>query len=139
MATNGDDLVLWASMYRELVDRPKHDLGAKALEQLAVSSYLIGDDDTCAAAWEAAHLRHVDTGNRPDAARCSFWLAFCLMMRGQMAQAGGWLGRTEAIIGDDLDCSTRGYVLIPALLGALESGDASAARELAVRAAEIAI
>ncbi len=138
MATNSDDTELWASMYRELVDRPKEALGPRELEQLAVSSYLIGDDDGCAAAWEAAHLRHVDTGNRSDAARCSFWLAFCLMMRGQMGQAGGWLGRTEAIIGDDLDCSARGYVLIPALLGALESGDATAARKFAMTAAQIA-
>jgi DNA-binding CsgD family transcriptional regulator/tetratricopeptide (TPR) repeat protein len=139
MAANPNATDLWASMYRELVDRPKEALGPRELEQLAVSSYLIGDDDGCAAAWEAAHLRHVDAGNRPDAARCSFWLAFCLMLRGHMAQAGGWLGRTEAIIGDDLDCSSRGYVLIPALLGALESGDATAALDFAVRAGEIAI
>ena len=138
MARNTDDTEAWASLYRTLVERPQEDLGSSELEQLAVSSYLIGDDDRCEAAWEAAHRRHVDAGNRPDSARCSFWLAFCLMMRGQMAQAGGWLGRTEAVIGDDLECSARGYVLIPSLLNALESGDASAARELAISAAEIA-
>lgn len=138
MGRNPGDAEPWASAYRNLSDRPTEALSPRELEQLAVSSYLIGDDDRCAAAWEAAHLGHVDDANRPDAARCSFWLAFCLMMRGQMAQAGGWLGRTEAIIGDDLDCSTRGYMLIPALLGALESGEATVAVELAVHAAEIA-
>ena len=138
MATKPDDTGHWASTYRELVDRPREALGPRELEQLAVSSYLIGDDDGCATAWEAAHLGHVESGNAAEAARCSFWLAFCLMMRGQSAQASGWLGQTAGILGDDLDCSARGYVMIPALLGALESGEASTARELAISAAEIA-
>jgi DNA-binding CsgD family transcriptional regulator/tetratricopeptide (TPR) repeat protein len=60
------------------------------------------------------------------------------MMRGQMAHAGGWLRRAEAAIGPDLDCPARGYLLIPALLGALDDDDAAAARELAVQAGEIA-
>ncbi len=128
----------WASRYRELKERRQETLDPLELEQLAVSSYLIGDDDRCASAWEAAHRRHAEAGNRPDSARCSFWLAFCLMMRGQMAQAGGWLGRTEATMGDDLECCARGYVLIPSLLGALDAGDANRARELAVDAATIA-
>ena len=116
---------------------PINSTNVVELEQLAIGSYLIGDDDRCATAWEGAHRGHIDAGNRPDAARCSFWLAFCLMMRGQRAQAGGWLGRTQAVIGDDLDCSAKGFLLIPALLGALESGDATGARQLAVTAAEI--
>ncbi len=128
----------WAARYRELTERPQETLDPRELEQLAVSSYLIGDDERCASAWEAAHRRHADAGNREDSALCSFWLAFCLMMRGQMAQAGGWLGRTEATMGDDLDCSARGYLLIPSLLGALDAGDAPRARELAVHATTIA-
>ena len=95
MARNPDDTEAWASRYRTLVELPQEDLGPAELEQLAVSSYLIGDDGRCETAWQAAHRRHIDAGSRPDAARCSFWLAFCLMMRGQMAQAGGWLGRTD--------------------------------------------
>jgi DNA-binding CsgD family transcriptional regulator/tetratricopeptide (TPR) repeat protein len=131
-------LQIWASTYRELTERPEADLGPSELEQLAIASYLVGDDDRCASALEAAHRRHLDAGNRDDAALCSFWLAFSSMMRGQMAQAGAWLGRADAIMGDDLECRARGYVLIPAVLGSLESGDLTAARELAARVAEIA-
>lgn len=138
VARDPDDTEAWVSWYRTLAKRPQEDLGPPELEQLAISSYLIGDDDQCEAAWEAAHRQYVESGNRPDAARCSFWLAFCLMMRGQMAQAGGWLGRTEAVIGDDLQCSARGYVLIPSLLRSLDAGDATTARELAINAAAIA-
>ena len=55
-----------------------------------------------------------------------------------MAHAGGWLSRTEGIIeAAGIECAAVGYLLIPALLGALEDGDASGARTMAVRATEI--
>ncbi len=114
------------------------DLDPGDLDRLAVASYLIGADDAAVAAWEKAHERYLAADERAEAARCSFWAAFCLMMRGQMAHAGGWLNRTERIIGDDLDCPTVGYLLVPALLQALDADDAAAARSLAIRAGEIA-
>ena len=86
----------------------------------------------------AAYKRHADAGERAEAALCAFWAAFCLMMRGQMAHAGGWLSRGESVLGQDLDCRSSGYLLIPALLGALDSDDAASARQLAVQAGEIA-
>lgn len=143
MAAPGDDAhegpaATWASTYHTLQAGPLESLDAVDLERLAVASYLIGDDDQCAASWEAAHRRHAASGNGPEAARCSFWLAFSLMMRGQMAQAGGWLGRTQAMIGDGPVCSASGYLLIPALLGALDSGEPGTARDLAVQAGKIA-
>ena len=60
------------------------ELTAADLERLAIAAYMIDDDDVSAVAWQAA--------------RCAFWLALCLLLRGQMAQAGGWLSRTEGII-----------------------------------------
>jgi tetratricopeptide (TPR) repeat protein len=73
-----------------------------------------------------------------EAARCRFWLAFSLMMRGQMAPAVGWLGRAQDLIDEhDLDCAAAGYVMVPAVLMALESGDPQAARDMAIRAGEI--
>lgn len=111
---------------------------ASALEDRAVQSYLAGDDEGCAEAWEAAHRLHVEAGRWAEAAQCSFWLAFSLMMRGQMAQAGAWLARTEATIRDGQTCSASGYVLIPALLSALHDDDHATARDLASRAAAMA-
>ena len=87
--------------------------------------------------WEQAHRRYLDAGEQAEAARCAFWTAFCLIMQGQMAHAGGWLKRTEGVIGD-LDCPAAGYLLIPALLGALDSDDPGRAEDLARRAGEIA-
>ena len=128
----------WAVAYRLLSQAPRGDLTHADLDRLAVAAYLIGEDDAAVAAWEQAYKRHADAGERAEAARCAFWAAFCLMMRGQMAHAGGWLSRGEFVLGQDFDCPARGYLLIPALLGALDSDDAASARQLAVQAGEIA-
>ncbi len=124
--------------YRLLADVTLHDLDPADLDRLAVAAYLIGKDDAAVAAWDAAHKRHLETGDRAEAARCSFWAAFCHMMNGQTAHAGGWLSRAERIVGVDLDCPAAGYLLIPALLQALDAGDPAAARAHAIRAGEVA-
>lgn len=128
----------WGEVCRLLASAPPDELEPADLERLAVSAYLVGRDDAATAAWESAYKRHLAAGSRADAAQCAFWVAFCLMMQGQMARAGAWLSRTEGVIGDDLDCPAAGYLLIPALLGALESGGAARARDVAVQAGEIA-
>lgn len=129
----------WAEAYRCFSGHPRDLLGAADLERLAISAYLIGDDDEAARAWEGAHYGHVATGDPAEAARCSFWLGLCFLLRGEMAQAGGWLTRTERIVETgDLDCAAAGYLLIPALLGALEDGDPAAAGAMAARATEVA-
>ncbi len=114
-------------------------LGAADHERLAVSAYLVGADEACAVAWEAAHRASLEGGNHADAARCAFWLALCLMFRGQMAQASGWLARVERIVADaNIDCAASGYLKIPELLGALEA-DPEAARDLAVEATQLGV
>ncbi len=128
----------WADWYRTLSAAPRESLDAADLERLAVASFLIGDDDLSDATWEAAHRRHLADGDPAEASRCSFWLALGLMLRGQTAHAGGWLGRSRAVIDTDSDCSAAGYLLIPTMLGALDAGDTASARDAAIRAAEIA-
>jgi DNA-binding CsgD family transcriptional regulator len=127
----------WGKAYRLLAAVPRDELDPADLELLATSAYLVGEDDDAVAAWEAAHQRHLDHGDRPEAARCAFWAAFCLMVRGQVAHAGGWLSRAEGLIGDT-ECSARGFLKIPALLRSLDSDDPETARDLAVAATTIA-
>lgn len=111
-------------------------LGAGEHERLAICAYMLGKDDECAEAWEAAY-RAALTGDDPaDAARSAVWLALCLLMQGRMAQAGGWLARAERLIAG-LDCPAAGYLLIPALLSALEAGDPATARDLGVEVSEL--
>lgn len=128
----------WDEAYQHMSQQPRAELGTAELERLAVAAYLMGDDDSAVAAWDESHKKHHESGDPAEAARCAFWAAFCLMMQGKMAHAGGWLGRAGSLIGDDVDCAARGYLLIPALLGALDSDDADGARQLAERAGEIA-
>ena len=128
----------WKEAYRSLSGSTE-DLDASNWERLAVAGYMIGEDDISGAAWEAAHHRHLEAGDRAEAARCAFWRAFGLMMRGQMAQANGWLRRTETIVEQSgIDCAAAGYLLIPALLGALHGGNPTSARDMAVQARAIA-
>lgn len=127
----------WAEAYRSLSAQPRDALDAGELERLAVAAYLIGDDTAAVAAWDDAHKRYAGVGDLSEAGRCGFWAAFCLMMQGRMAHAGGWLGRVGSLIGD-VECPATGYLLIPALLGALDADDADGARQLAERAGEIA-
>jgi len=115
------------------------ELTAADHEHHAVAAYLIGADAMCERAWEAAHRAALESAEPPEAARCIFWLGLCLMLRGHMAQAGGWLGRAQSIVDEvGRECATSGYLLIPELLGALGGGDAAGARDLAGRAMEIA-
>jgi DNA-binding CsgD family transcriptional regulator/tetratricopeptide (TPR) repeat protein len=127
----------WDEEFRSLSGSTEH-LGASDWERLAVAAHMIGEDDSSAAAWEAAHHRYLEAGDGPEAARCSFWLAFGLMMRGHMAQATGWLRRTQTIVEDGtVDCTAAGYLLMPALLGELGAGNPSSARDMAVEAFSI--
>ena len=113
-------------------------LAAGDHEQLAVAAYLTGEDDTCVQAWEAAHRTALDADDHAQAARTAVLLALCLMLRGQMAQAGGWLGRAESVLEESgVECAASGYVLIPKVLHLLDSDPATAA-ELAVQATAIA-
>jgi ATP/maltotriose-dependent transcriptional regulator MalT len=113
-------------------------LGAEDHERLAIAAYLIGADEPCEMAWEAAHRAAREAGDTAGAAQCAVLLALCLVLRGQMARAGGWLARAEGLLAESgIECAASGYVLVPKVLGALESGDAAAALELSVRATEL--
>jgi DNA-binding CsgD family transcriptional regulator len=121
---------------RAVLSAAAADLSADELEWLATASYLTGRDDDAVAAFDEAHQRHLAGGAADEAARCAFWIAFCLMMQGQMAHAGGWLGRAGALIADRA-CPAAGYLLVPTILRALDEDDAAGARDLATRAGEI--
>lgn len=113
-------------------------LGPDDQERLAVSAYLIGADEECAEAWAGAQRAALEAGDPATAARCMFWLGFVLMMRGQVAQAHGWLARADGLLREGgLECAAAGYLLVPAFLGALDGGDLPTALELAARAGEL--
>jgi DNA-binding CsgD family transcriptional regulator len=128
----------WTEVLEQLSAAPGDELGPVDLERMATAAYLTGQDDEAVAAWGRAYAGHLADGDAADAARCAFWAAFCLMLRGQMAHAGGWLQRSERAIGDDQRCTAAGLLRIPALLQALDADEPDRARDLAIEAAGIA-
>lgn len=130
----------WGEAYAHLVDAGQGAaLGADDLERLATAAYLVGRDEDSADAWGRAHQERLSHGDEVRAIRCAFWAALGLLLRGQHARGGGWLGRAHRLLDEGgHDCVERGYLLVPAGLQRMATGDATAAHATFVQAGEIA-
>src|SRR5688500_2534198 len=76
----------------------QEQLSASDLDLYARAAYLVGNDDDCVRALERAYHQQLADDQHEQAAGSAFWLAFNLMNRGEMARAGGWLGRVEQLV-----------------------------------------
>ena len=103
----------WSEAHRLLLRADRTTpLGVEDLERLATSAYLIGRDLDFHRFLDRAHHAHVQEGDQPRAARCAFWLGLTLLLRGETAQANGWLARAQRLV-DGRDCVEHGYLLLP--------------------------
>ena len=113
-------------------------LGAEDLELLARSAYMLGRDDEYVSCLERAHHTYLEAGDASRAVRCAFWIGHNLLFRSEMSPALGWFARAQRLLErEGRDCVERGYLLIPALLQHVFSGDFEAAHTTALDAAEI--
>jgi hypothetical protein len=88
--------------------------------------------------WARAHRERLRLGDTAGAARCGFWLAFLLLLRGEEAQSGGWLARSRRLLDDQrLDCVEQGYLLLLVALRAMATTDAASAYATCGKATEI--
>jgi DNA-binding NarL/FixJ family response regulator len=88
-------------------------LEAADLDRLATAAYLIGEERLAADAWTRAHRALIDAGSIAAAARCAFWLSLTPLLRGDAAQASGWLARAERLLEQEgTDCVEHGYLLV---------------------------
>ena len=126
----------WGEAFRSFAGADH--LSADDLERLAVAAHLVGRDRESADAWEGAYRAHIADGGRERAARCAFWLGFGLALRGDGAQANGWLGRAAGLV-EELDRATsvHGLLLVMAFLEANGGGDHERAYELATEMVRI--
>jgi ATP/maltotriose-dependent transcriptional regulator MalT len=130
----------WLEVYTLLTDAAA-DLDADQFEMLAVAANLIGRDQDSVRAWERAYAEHLRAGRPDRAAASACWAALVLLLRGEMAQAGGWMTRAERIVEDlgaDVPVAAQGMLLIPAAIAAVSTGDAETARDVAGRIVSIA-
>jgi tetratricopeptide (TPR) repeat protein len=130
---------VWAEAYRALsLADQETPLGAEDLEMLAMSAYLIGQDDEYLRTLERAHNAHLNAGQCARAIRCAFWLSFRLLMRSEMGRATGWLARAQRLLDRDArECAERGYLLLPTVAQRLVLNDYEAAYAAAAEAAAI--
>ncbi len=129
----------WVDAYESLSRADEASpLAPEDLELLATSAYMLGRDDEYLRCLERAHYSHLDAGEVPRAARCTWWIGLNLLMRGEAAPASGWFARGERLLErDGQECVERGYLLLAAMLGHFAEGDFEAARALAAEAAAI--
>jgi ATP/maltotriose-dependent transcriptional regulator MalT len=99
-------------------------LGAADLDRLGTAAHLIGRSEAAADGWERAHRAYLDDGAVAPAVRCAFWLGLTLVLGGEHARGGGWLGRAGRLLAEaPPDCVEHGYLRLPAALRALFGGD----------------
>ena len=126
----------WQEAYEWLSRADEDDLlQPEDLELLARSAYMLGRDDDYVRGLERAYHGHLDAGEVPSAARCTWWIGHNLLMRGEPARANGWFGRGDRLLDrEGRDCVERGYLLIAVLL---QASDACTAYATATEAADI--
>jgi DNA-binding CsgD family transcriptional regulator len=113
-------------------------LTAEDLELLATAAYQLGRAGECRQALQRAQHSYVAAGENRRAARCSFWVAFTLLLEGDLAPAAGWLARAHRLLDHERqECAEHGLLLLPASVQASAAGDPAGAEAAAGRAAEI--
>jgi DNA-binding CsgD family transcriptional regulator len=120
----------WREAY-ELLAAADRDVPLESadLERFATAAYLIGEDAHAAANWTRAHYDLIDQGHVERAARWGFWLSLHMLLAGEMAQANGWLARSQRLLKDREEaCAERGYGLIVSGLLAMGKGNTKSAR-----------
>ena len=114
-------------------------LSADDLELLATSAYMLGREDEYLELLERAHAAHLQEDDPGRAVRCALWVGTHFAQRGDIARAGGWLGRAHRLLErHHLDELERGYLLLPAIFDSLGAGRPQEAARVAGEAVAIA-
>ena len=112
-------------------------LPAEHLETLAVSAYLVGEEQRCVELTARLHREAIGSGDVVVAARAAFWVALMLFYRRELAQASGWLQRGQAVLDESqVSCPAEGYFMSLAALRRMYEGDPAGAFELFTEAYE---
>ncbi|MGO4103152.1 LuxR C-terminal-related transcriptional regulator [Leifsonia sp. YAF41] len=111
---------------------PAHDL-----ELWGTAAVLIGRNADGVETLTRAHEEFLLEGDVVNAARCAVWIGLHMMDLREPAQSAGWFARAQRLVGESPDSSSvEGFLLVPAALGALYSGEGEAAARAFDRVAE---
>src|SRR5438477_71784 len=123
------DRLAWADAFAHLAaaDRAR-PLAADDLDRLAIAAFLSDQEQASMDIWQRAHNAFLSLGDEPRAVRTAIHMAMGLVNAGEFARAGGWLARARRLLDDgQRDCVELGYLLVPAALQSLMSGDLESA------------
>jgi DNA-binding CsgD family transcriptional regulator len=129
----------WADAYTalSLADQATSLAGCD-LELIAAATYLLGDVEECLRALQRGSHAYLDDGKTQRSARCVFWMAFILLLQGDLAQASGWLSRANRLLENERqECAEHGLLMLPLTVQAAAAGDYTSAQATAAQAAEI--
>jgi DNA-binding CsgD family transcriptional regulator len=127
----------WHETYEALGDADRTSpLHAEDLERLATCAYLTGRDLEFHRLLERLHRIYVEADEPERAARCTFWLALCFELRGEVGQANAWIARGQRLV-RDRECVEQGYLLLAMSEEQHRGGQAEAALAQADTAAAI--
>ena len=120
----------WAAAYEELrTADSERALDAGDLQLLGTAAFLTAHDADSVTFWARAFNGQLEQGSVEQAARIAFILSLTLTMRGEGAQASGWLARGRRLV-EGRDCAEMGLLLMLEGLVALMGHDTSSAREV---------
>jgi len=104
----------WSAAFAAFVEADRQTpLACEDLELLSTAAHLTGRDTESGEALARAHQGYLARGEIRRGARCAAWLSFVAQLRGDSAQASGWLSRGRRLLEQDGDCVEKGYLLLP--------------------------
>jgi DNA-binding CsgD family transcriptional regulator len=123
----------WAAAYTVLSAADHEtELAPEDLERLATAAYLTGHDADSDEILARAQQAWLSGGELPRAARCSVWLGFQCLLRGEEALSSGWMSKAQRLLDQcDPNCAERGYLLVWTGLTALDRDPMSAHADFA--------
>jgi len=107
------------------------------LVESAQASLLVGKEREGLEILSRAHQSFLAIGETKAAARCAFWLGFVALLSGDLAQASGWLSRSERLLEEHSDCVEKGYLFLPIGYRMVNGGEPEKAYDAFVQAAKI--
>lgn len=107
------------------------------LVRVATAAQMLGLDAEAGSAWARAHTEFLKRDDKLRAARCVYWLVAPMLFRGEMAQAGGWIARTQRLLAGLPESAEHGYMLCAVAIRSVREEDASSAHASFVEAGRI--
>jgi ATP/maltotriose-dependent transcriptional regulator MalT len=128
----------WQEAYQTLLGADETSpLDPEDLERMATCAYLLGRELDFLRLLERLHRIYLDSNEVERAARCTFWLALGLGLRGDVGQASAWIARGQRLV-EDRECVERGYLLLSVAEQQLHEGLADAAQAMVITSIGIA-